>query len=64
MDRDSVEMGLLNCGKFSSMIGLLEPFILEGNLHIGDPEGLEGAETWLSGNTSTVFSQSHILVTS
>ena len=64
VDRDSVEMGLLNWGRFSSMIGLLQPFILEGNLHIGDPEGLEGAETWLSGNTSTVSSQSHILVTS
>ena len=64
VDRDSVEMGLLNCGRFSSMIGLLKSFVLEGNLHIGDPEGLEGAETWLSGNTSTVSSQSHILVTS
>ena len=64
VDKDSVEMGLLNCERFSSMIGLLKPFVLEGNLHIGDPEGLEGAETWLSGNTSTVSSQSHILVTS
>jgi len=64
VDKDSVEMGFLNCGKFSSMRGILKPFMLEGNLHIGDPEGLEGAETWLSGNTSTVSSQSHILVTS
>ena len=64
VDKDSVEMGLVNCGNFASMIGLLQNYFIQDNLHIGDPDGLKGAETWLSGNTSTVSSQSPMLMTS
>ena len=56
VDKVSVEMGLINCGKFSSMMDILGHFYLDTNLHINDPEGLEGARTWLSGKTSTVSS--------
>ena len=54
VDKVSVEMGLIKCGKFSSMMDILGHFYLDSNLHINDPEGLEGARTWLSGKTSTV----------
>ena len=64
IDKDSVDMGLINCGKFSSMLDILGHYYLEGNLHINDPKGLEGAEAWLSGKTSTVISQQHSLMNS
>ena len=64
IDKTSVEMGLLDCGHFSSMRGILADFFLEGNLHINDLEGLEGAETWLSGRTSTVISPQHSMMNS
>ena len=57
VDKDVVSMGLLNCGNFSSMRGILGDFYLEGNLHINDLDGLKGAETWLSGKTSIVTSR-------
>ena len=64
LDKVSVEMSLVNCGKFSSMLDILGHYYLEGNLHINDPEGLEGAQGWLSGKTSTVISQQHSLTSS
>jgi len=64
VDKPSVEMGLLDCGNFSSMRGILADFFLEGNLHINDLEGLEGAETWLSGKTFTVTFPQHSLMNS
>jgi len=57
VDKVSVGMGLINCGQFSSMIDILGHFDLDTNLHINNPEGLEGARTWLSGKTFTVSSQ-------
>jgi NDP-sugar pyrophosphorylase family protein len=64
VDRASVEMGLLDCSKFSSMRGILADFFIEGNLHINDLDGLKGAETWLSGKISTVTSLQHSLMSS
>ena len=64
IDKTAVEMGLINCANFGSMQNILADFFLQGNLHINDLEGLKGAETWLSGKTSTVTFQHHSLVNS
>ena len=57
IDKEAVSMGLINCGSFTSMRGLLQDYTIVSNLHINDSDGLEVAERWLSGKTSIVSSQ-------